>query len=138
MDAFWPGPLTVIVHAQPSLMWDLGETHGTVALRVPDHAAARALLTRTGPLAVTSANLTGAPAATTIEGAQSQLGSAVSVYLDSGESPLGLASTIVDATGPVLAVVRDGGVTRAQLEAVVGAQAFAQPESSSEPNEAHA
>jgi len=124
----------VIVHAQPSLMWDLGETHGTVALRVPDHAAARALLTRTGPLAVTSANLTGAPAATTIEGAQSQLGSAVSVYLDSGESPLGVASTIVDATGPLLTVVRDGGVTRTQLEAVVGGDAFVQPDA---PHEAH-
>ena len=138
MEAFWPGPLTVILHAQPSLMWDLGETQGTVALRVPDHAAARALLTRTGPLAVTSANLTGAPAATTIEGAQSQLGAAVSVYLDSGESPLGLASTIVDATGDSLTVVRDGGISRAQLEAVVGADAFEAAEPAEDSREAPA
>lgn len=124
MEAFWPGPLTMIVHAQLSLTWDLGETNGTVALRVPDHPAALALLARTGPLAVTSANLTGAPAATTIEGAHSQLGDAVSVYLDAGESPLSLASTIVDATGAVMRIVRDGGVSLEQMVAVVGPEAF--------------
>jgi len=124
MEAFWPGPLTVIVQAQPSLAWDLGETHGTVALRVPDHGAALALLARTGPLAVTSANKTGQPAATTAENARDQLASAVTVYLDAGDSPLGLASTIVDATGALLRVVRDGGVTREQLARVVGSDAF--------------
>lgn len=125
MEAFWPGPLTVIVAAQLSLAWDLGDTHGTVALRVPDHPAALALLARTGPLAVTSANRTGQPAATTASDAQTQLGQAVSVYLDGGDSPLGVASTIVDATGALLTVVREGGVSRAQLEDVVGADAFA-------------
>lgn len=124
MDAFWPGPLTLIVHAQPSLAWDLGETQGTVALRVPAHDAALALLARTGPLAVTSANLTGKPAATSAEDAREQLGSAVSVYLDAGDSPLGVASTIVDATGPALRVVRDGGVSWDKLVAVVGVEAF--------------
>jgi tRNA threonylcarbamoyl adenosine modification protein (Sua5/YciO/YrdC/YwlC family) len=124
MDAFWPGPLTVIVHAQPSLAWDLGETQGTVALRVPDHLAALALLARTGPLAVTSANLTGKPAATSAEEAREQLGSVVSVYLDAGDSPLGVASTIVDATGPALRVVRDGGVSWDKLVEVVGVAAF--------------
>ena len=124
MDSFWPGPLTVIVHAQPSLAWDLGETRGTVALRVPDHGAALALLARTGPLAVTSANLTGKAAATSAEDAREQLGSAVSVYLDAGDSPLGIASTIVDATGPALRVVRDGGVSWDKLVEVVGVEAF--------------
>ena len=124
MDAFWPGPLTVIVHSQPSLAWDLGETQGTVALRVPDHEAALALLARTGPLAVTSANLTGKPAATSAEEAREQLGSVVSVYLDAGDSPLGVASTIVDATGPALRVVRDGGVSWDKLVEVVGVKAF--------------
>jgi tRNA threonylcarbamoyl adenosine modification protein (Sua5/YciO/YrdC/YwlC family) len=124
MDAFWPGPLTVIVHAQPSLAWDLGETQGTVALRVPDHEAALALLARTGPLAVTSANLTGKPAATSAEEAREQLGSVVSVYLDAGDSPLGVASTIVDATGRALRVVRDGGVSWDRLVEVVGVEAF--------------
>lgn len=124
MDVFWPGPLTVIVHAQPSLAWDLGETRGTVALRVPDHGAALALLARTGPLAVTSANLTGKAAATSAEDAREQLGSAVSVYLDAGDSPLGVASTIVDATGPALRVMRDGGVSWDKLVEVVGVEAF--------------
>jgi L-threonylcarbamoyladenylate synthase len=125
MNAFWPGPLTVIVWAQLSLAWDLGETNGTVALRVPDHAAALALLARTGPLAVTSANRTGVAPATTADNAEEQLGGAVSVILDAGESPLGFASTIIDATGERLRVVRDGGVTREAMAAIVGEAAFA-------------
>ncbi|MEX0913440.1 MAG: L-threonylcarbamoyladenylate synthase, partial [Demequina sp.] len=126
MDACWPGALTVIVHAQPSLMWDLGDTFGTVALRVPDHSAARALLSRTGPLAVTSANRTGQPAATTAAAAADQLGDAVAVYLDGGDSPLGEASTIVDVTDPAgMRIVRQGAVSRAHLESLVGAEAFA-------------
>jgi tRNA threonylcarbamoyl adenosine modification protein (Sua5/YciO/YrdC/YwlC family) len=124
MDAFWPGPLTIIVWSQPSLAWDLGETYGTVALRVPNHAAARALLERTGPLAVTSANRTGAPAALTAEHARQQLKDAVAIYLDAGDSPLGVASTIVDATGELLRVVRPGGVTRDEIVEVVGAAAL--------------
>ena len=124
MEALWPGPLTVIVSAQPSLAWDLGETRGTVALRVPDHAAALALLARTGPLAVTSANRTGNSAATTADDAERQLGDAVSVYLDGGDSPVGVASTIVDATGPALRIVREGGVSGDRLVEIVGAQAF--------------
>ena len=126
MQAFWPGAFTVILKSQPSLAWDLGDTFGTVALRVPDHAAARALLARTGPLAVTSANLTGQPAATTAEAAQEQLGAAVAVYLDAGPSPLGVASTIVDATSPDgLRIVRAGGVTREEIVEVVGEDAMA-------------
>lgn len=126
MEALWPGALTVIVHAQPSLAWDLGDTHGTVALRMPDHAAALALLNRTGPLAVTSANQTGEPAATTAENARKQLGDAVAVYLDGGDAALGTASTIVDATDPAgLRVVRLGAVTRDRLIELAGTHAFA-------------
>ena len=128
MDALWPGPLTIIVHAQQSLAWDLGETSGTVALRVPDHAAALALLARTGPLAVTSANRTGQSPATTAEAARDQLGAAVSIFLDAGDSPLGQASTIVDATGPLLRVVRDGGVSRDRLLEVAGTAALVMSE----------
>jgi len=124
MEAFWPGALTVIVWAQPSLAWDLGDTHGTVALRVPAHPAALALLERTGPLAVTSANLTGQPAATTADGAREQLGDSVAVYLDGGDAPLGVASTIVDATGALLRIVRAGGVSREELVEIVGEQAL--------------
>src|SRR5690625_3135681 len=72
-EKFWPGGLTIICQAQPALTWDLGETQGTVAVRMPDHPAALALLRRTGPLAVSSANLTGAAPAKTVAEAQAQL-----------------------------------------------------------------
>jgi tRNA threonylcarbamoyl adenosine modification protein (Sua5/YciO/YrdC/YwlC family) len=107
----WPGPLTVISREQPSLTWDLGDTHHTVAVRVPDDAIALELLKATGPLAVTSANLTGQPAATTIDEAERMLGEAVSVYLDGGPSRGGQASTILDITGSTPRVLREGPVT---------------------------
>ena len=117
-ERFWPGALTIICHAQPSLAWDLGETHGTVALRQPDHPAALALLARTGPLAVSSANRTGLPPATTARGAHAQLGPSVTVYLDAGDSPGGVASSIVDATGPELRLVRPGAIPLEALREV--------------------
>jgi tRNA threonylcarbamoyl adenosine modification protein (Sua5/YciO/YrdC/YwlC family) len=116
--AFWPGALTLIVIAAPSLAWDLGETGGTVALRVPDHPMARALLRRTGPLAVSSANRTGSPAATDAAEARVQLGDAVAVYLDAGPTPGPVPSTIVDATGDRLRLVRAGVVTLEALREV--------------------
>lgn len=118
VEAFWPGGLTVILRAQPSLQWDLGDTGGTVALRMPDHPAALALLKRTGPLAVSSANTSGSPAATEVADATSQLGDSVAVYLDGGQAPGGVASTIVDATGPTLRIVREGAVTLEALREV--------------------
>ncbi len=117
-EKFWPGGLTIIFKAQPSLAWDLGETHGTVALRMPDHPTALALLARTGPLAVSSANKTGQPAAFTAREAFVQLQDSVSIYLDAGQVPGGVASTIVDATGDVLRVVRAGAITIEQLREV--------------------
>ena len=117
-EAFWPGALTIIVHAQPSLAWDLGETHGTVALRVPDHPLALALLRRTGPLAVSSANLTGRPSAVTAQDAAEQLGDAVPVVLDGGPTPGPVPSTIVDATGDRLRVVRLGAIGIDRLRSV--------------------
>ncbi|MEU0092090.1 L-threonylcarbamoyladenylate synthase [Kribbella sp. NPDC006257] len=118
-EAFWPGPLTVICHAQGSLMWDLGETHGTVALRVPDHENTRELLSRTGPLAVSSANKSGRPAALDVYDAEEQLAESVAVYLDGGEVTGGQPSTIVDLTGEVPHVVRIGALTMAQIREVV-------------------
>lgn len=97
--AFWPGALTLILRAQPSLDWNLGLTRGTVALRMPDHKIALALLEETGPLAVSSANLTGQPAATTCAQADAYFAGGVEVYLNSGPSPKGEASTILDLTG---------------------------------------
>ncbi len=123
---FWPGALTLIFHAQPSLSWDLGETLGTVALRMPDDGLALDLLTLTGPLAVSSANRTGQDAAATADGAQVQLAESVEVYLDDGQRPVDrasdvLPSTIVDATGEQLRVVRQGAIPLANLRSVVPA-----------------
>lgn len=98
--AHWPGPLTVICKIQPSLRMDLGETGGTIALRVPDHELAREILRRTGPMAVSSANLSGKPAALSADEAVDQLGDRVSVYLDGGAMSAtgGASSTIIDFT----------------------------------------
>ena len=119
LDAFWPGPLTLVCRQQPSLQWDLGETRGTVAVRMPDHPLALEVLERTGPLAVSSANLTGRPAARTAAEAAEMLGEAVGVVVDAGESPGELASTIVDVTGTRGRVLREGALTRADLDAVL-------------------
>ena len=111
VEALWPGPLTVICHQQPSLTWDLGEAHNTVAIRMPDDDRAVALLQQTGPLAVSSANVTGEPAATTVEAAEDMLGGRVAVYLDGGPSSSGVPSTILDATGTTPRVLRLGSIT---------------------------
>ncbi|WP_375399511.1 L-threonylcarbamoyladenylate synthase [uncultured Amnibacterium sp.] len=119
-DAFWPGPLTIVLPARSSLAWDLGETGGTVALRMPNQRIVLELLAETGPLAVSSANLTGQPAATNVEEAHAQLGESVKVYLDGGATPGPEPSTIVDATaladgtGP-LRILRVGVISEAQL-----------------------
>jgi len=109
-DTYWPGALTMILKSQPSLTWDLGETKGTVALRMPDHKIALALLQETGPLAVSSANLTGEAAAITCQQAEAYLGAKVSVYLDGGSSPKAEASTIVDMTELVDSVDESGQI----------------------------
>ncbi|QJU53777.1 L-threonylcarbamoyladenylate synthase [Herbiconiux sp. KACC 21604] len=119
---FWPGGLTLILRATPSLMWDLGDTNGTVALRMPADPLALELLQETGPLAVSSANLTGRPAATSAAEAVEMLGDSVEVYLDAGERSDTLASTIVDATGDdgLLRIVRAGAVPEERIREVVG------------------
>lgn len=138
---FWPGGLTVILHAQPSLQWDLGETRGTVALRMPANRIALELLSETGPLAVSSANLSGMPSATTAQDAADMLGDAVGVYLDGGpagteydaigERPGDTSSTIVDATGldadgtGELRIVRAGVISRERIAEVVGEELLA-------------
>ncbi len=120
IEAFWPGGLTLVVEHAPSLAWDLGDARGTVALRMPLHPVALDLLAKTGPMAVSSANVTSMPPAVTAQQAYQQLGEAVSVYLDAGEVPLGQASTIVDLTSAVPAVLREGAVSIAALREVVG------------------
>ncbi|GAA1544782.1 MULTISPECIES: L-threonylcarbamoyladenylate synthase [Brevibacterium] len=116
---FWPGPLTIIANAQPSLDWDLGDTHGTVAVRMPDDEYALALLGRTGPLAVSSANISGQPAATSADEAMEMLGDDVDIYVDGGARTSGSSSTIIDLTGDVPRIVREGPVTVAELRETV-------------------
>lgn len=111
----WPGPLTVVCRQQPSLTWDLGETHQTVAVRMPDDDTALALLKVTGPLAVSSANITGEPAAESIEDAERMLGDSVAVYLDGGPSRIGVPSTILDATATTPRLLRAGAIDLATL-----------------------
>ncbi|MET1043441.1 MAG: L-threonylcarbamoyladenylate synthase [Microbacteriaceae bacterium] len=122
---FWPGGLTIILPAQTSLSWDLGETHGTVALRMPSNRIALELLSETGPLAVSSANLTGQPAASTAAEAEAMLGDSVAVYLDGGDGG-SEPSTIVDATSlhlpdGKLRIVRQGVIPAEAIRTVVGA-----------------
>jgi L-threonylcarbamoyladenylate synthase len=119
VEAFWPGPLTLVCHQQASLVWDLGETRGTVAVRMPDDEVALAVLERTGPLAVSSANLTGRPAATDADAAEEMLGDAVAVIVDGGTSPGGEASTIVDVTVSEGRVLRLGALSLEQLNAAI-------------------
>jgi tRNA threonylcarbamoyl adenosine modification protein (Sua5/YciO/YrdC/YwlC family) len=119
VDELWPGPLTLVLRQQPSLQWDLGETRGTVAVRMPDHDVALALLARTGPLAVSSANRTGLPAATDADAAEEMLGQAARILLDAGPTPGPVPSTIVDCTGDEGRVLRLGVVTLETLNEVV-------------------
>ncbi len=119
VEAFWPGPLTLVCHQQSSLQWDLGDTRGTVAVRMPDHAVAREILERTGPLAVSSANKTGMPAATDADQAEDMLGDDVAVVVDGGPAPGGEASTIVDVTGTQGRVLRRGALSLDQLNEVL-------------------
>ena len=119
VEAFWPGGLTLVVEHAPSLAWDLGDTRGTVAVRMPLHPVALELLARTGPLGVSSANRTGEPAPVTAEEARDQLGYPVAVYLDGGPCGDPVPSTIVDVTGDVPRVLRLGAVSLDDLREVV-------------------
>ncbi|MET9606207.1 MULTISPECIES: L-threonylcarbamoyladenylate synthase [unclassified Streptomyces] len=119
VDAFWPGGLTLVAKHQPSLAWDLGETRGTVAVRMPLHPVAIELLTEVGPMAVSSANLSGHPAPEDCDAAREMLGDSVSVYLDGGPTPSTLPSSIVDVTGKVPVLLREGALTAEQLREVV-------------------
>lgn len=119
IERFWPGALTVVVTAQPSLAWDLGETNGTVAVRMPDDEIALEILKQTGPLAVTSANKHGAPAATSVLDAATQLGAEVEVYVDGGPRTAQIPSTIIDCTGPSPVIVRHGAISEDDLGALM-------------------
>ncbi|MGY1438024.1 L-threonylcarbamoyladenylate synthase [Streptomyces reniochalinae] len=119
VDAYWPGALTLVAKHQPSLTWDLGETHGTVAVRMPLHPVAIELLTEFGPMAVSSANLTGRAAPATCDEAQEMLGESVAVYLDGGPTQDNVPSSIVDVSGPVPLLLRAGALDADELRKVV-------------------
>lgn len=121
IEAFWPGGLTIVVEHAPSLSWDLGDARGTVAVRMPLHPVALELLAKTGPMAVTSANRSGEPAAVTVEQAREELGDSVGVYLDGGRSSVGVASTIVDVTREIPRIMRAGAVSIEALREVLPA-----------------
>jgi len=119
VETYWPGALTLIVRAAPSLAWDLGQTRGTVAIRMPLHPVALAVLEQTGPLAVSSANRTGQPPATTAAEALAQLGSWVAIYLEAGVVGGGVASSIVDLTGDRPVLRRAGALDVTELRDVL-------------------
>lgn len=122
VDAFWPGPLTLVCRQQPSLQWDLGDTRGTVAVRMPDHPVALEILERTGPLAVSSANLTGHPPATDAAQAEEMLTAHVTAIVDAGQTPGDIPSTIVDVTGDQGRILRRGALSLEELNAVLEPQ----------------
>lgn len=119
IEAFWPGGLTLVIEHARSLSWDLGDSRGTVALRMPLHPVALEILREVGPMAVSSANRTGQPAPVVVTEARDQLGDLVSVYLDGGPATAGVASTIVDVTAEVPRVLRTGALSLAELRRVV-------------------
>lgn len=119
VEAFWPGGLSLVVEQARSLAWDLGDTDGTVMLRMPLHPVAIEVLREVGPMAVSSANVSGQRPATTADDARAQLGEDVAVYLDGGPAPAAQASTIVDVTGPVPRILRVGAVTTEQVAEVL-------------------
>lgn len=129
-ETFWPGGLTLILQAQPSLAWDLGQTRGTVALRMPADEVALELLGTVGPMAVSSANRTGQPAATTAAAAREMLAESVGVYLDAGARDTAAPSTIVDCTVEPPQTVREGSIPLHELQAAVPQVRPMQPEPS--------
>jgi L-threonylcarbamoyladenylate synthase len=120
IQAFWPGALSLIVRQAPSLQWDLGEARGTVMLRMPLHPVAIELLREVGPMAVSSANISGRPPAVTADEALRQLADMVEVYLDAGPSAQQAPSTIVDLTGATARILRSGPVSDDDIAKVLG------------------
>jgi len=111
---FWPGPLTLVVARHPSLPDNLSPLP-TVGVRMPDHPVALMLLNRAGPLAVTSANVSGAPSASSAQEVFDQLQGRIPLVLDGGPTPGGVPSTVVDCTGSEPMILRQGPITMDQL-----------------------
>jgi L-threonylcarbamoyladenylate synthase len=114
IERFWPGPLTVLVPKKPTLPEAISAT-STVGVRVPDHEVARALLRHTGPLAVTSANISGQSSPVTAQDVLAQLGGRIALIVDGGNTPGGIPSTLVDCTGEEIQLLREGPISKEQL-----------------------
>ena len=114
IDRFWPGPLTVLVPKKPTLPEAISAT-STVGVRVPDHDIARALLRLAGPMAVTSANISGQASPTTAQQVFAQLGGRIAMIIDGGDTPGGIPSTLVDCTGEEIQVLREGPIGKEEL-----------------------
>ncbi|MGV0352255.1 L-threonylcarbamoyladenylate synthase [Corynebacterium confusum] len=125
VEAFWPGGLSIVVPQAPSLPWNLGDTRGTVMLRMPLHPIAIELLREVGPMAVSSANISGHQPPTTAIAAKQQLGKSVSVYLDGGETAIGKPSTIIDLAASQPYLLREGAISAEQISEVIGVSAEA-------------
>lgn len=123
VEAFWPGGLSIVVPQAPSLPWNLGDTRGTVMLRMPLHPIAIELLREVGPMAVSSANISGHQPPTTAIAAKQQLGKAVTVYLDGGETAVGKPSTIIDLSGARPYLLREGAISAEDIAKVIGVDA---------------
>ncbi len=115
---FWPGPLTLIVPKHPSLPKAISSTP-TVGVRVPDHSLARALLRAAGPMAVTSANLSGQASPCSAQEVYAQLGGRIPLILDGGPTPGGVPSTVVNCLGAEPQILREGPITLTQIQAVL-------------------
>ena len=112
---FWAGPLTLVIPKTPTLPESVSATD-TVGVRVPDHEVARALLRVAGPMAVTSANISGQPSPSTAAEVFAQLGGRLSLILDGGTTPGGVPSTVVDCTSQELKILREGPITREDIQ----------------------
>ncbi len=115
---FWPGPLTCVIPKKPTLPVAVSAT-ATVAVRIPDHPDARALLRSAGPMAVTSANISGRPSPTTMQEVYDQLNGRIKLIMDGGKTPGGVPSTLVDCTGEKPVILRNGPITLAELLSVL-------------------
>ncbi len=111
---FFPGPLTCLIPKQPTLPESVSATE-TVGVRVPDHEVARSLLRAAGPMAVTSANISGQASPSTAQEVLAQLGGRIDLILDGGKTPGGVPSTLVDCTGKDLKILREGPISLAEI-----------------------
>lgn len=114
INRFWPGPLTVLVPKKPTLP-DLVSATPNVGVRVPDHDVARSLLRLAGPMAVTSANISGKDSPTTAQQVYAQLKGRIALIIDGGQTPGGVPSTLVDCTGDEIQILRAGPISKEDL-----------------------